>query len=61
MMHTEITTSCGIVLDLWSRLDDYPVYDGNTLTVILMLPDDLSELEAEERAEERRLQALFDR
>ena len=61
MMHTEITTSCGIVLDFWSSLDNYPVYDGNTLTVILMLPDDLSEFEAEERAEEQRLQAMFDR
>ena len=58
LAYAEISTSSGMVLDPCRNLDDYPVSDGDTLTVILVLADDLSELEAEEQAEERRLQAL---
>ena len=47
-----------MVLDPCRNLDDYPVSDGDTLIVILVLAEELSELEAEEQAEERRLQAL---
>ena len=32
----EISTSCGIVLELCRNLDEYPVCDGDTLTVILV-------------------------
>ena len=58
LAYAEISTSCGMVLDPCRNLDDYPVSDGGTLMVILVLADELSELEAEEQAEERRLQAL---
>ena len=59
LAHVEISTSCGVVLYETRNLDDYPVCDGDTLTVIVVPADDLSELEAEEQAEERRLQALL--
>ena len=38
-----------MVLDGWGNLDDYPVCDGGTPTVILVPADDLSVLEAEVR------------
>ena len=58
LAHAEISTSCGMVLDQCRNLDDYPVCDGDTLTVIVVPDDVLSELEADEQTEERRLQAL---
>lgn len=45
--YVEILTSCGMVLDECSCLDECPVCDGDTLTVILMPVDDLTGLEAE--------------
>ena len=47
LAHVEILTSCGMVLDECSCLDECPVCDGATLTVILMPVDDLTGLEAE--------------
>ena len=32
----EILTSCGMVLDLTRTLDEYPVRDGDTLTVFIV-------------------------
>ena len=49
LAHAEISTSCGMVLDLCRNLYDYPVSDGDTLTVILVPADDLSVLDAELR------------
>ena len=39
LAHAEILTSCGMVLNLCRNLDEYPVFDGDTLTVILV-PDE---------------------
>ena len=36
LAHVEISTSCGMVLDESHNLDEYPVSDGDTLTVILV-------------------------
>ena len=36
LVHAEISTSCGMVLDHWRNLDEYPVCDGDTLTVIVV-------------------------
>ena len=36
LAHVEISTSCGMVLDLCRNLDEYPVCDGDTMTVILV-------------------------
>ncbi len=47
LAHAEISTSCGMVLDECHNLDDYPVCDGDTLTVILLSADDLSRLDRE--------------
>ena len=49
LAHAQISTSCGMVLDQCRNLDDYPVCDGDTLTVIVVPADDLSVLEAEVR------------
>ena len=49
LAHVEILTSCGQLLELYRTLDDYPVGDGDNLTVILVPADDLSVLEAEVR------------
>ena len=47
LAHAEISTSCGMVLDHWRNLDEYPVCDGDTLTLILVPAGDPSVLEAE--------------
>ena len=49
LAHVEISTSSGRVLDQCRNLYNYPVSDGDTLTVILVPADDLSVLEAEVR------------
>ena len=36
LAHVEISTSCGMVLDLTRTLDEYPVRDGDTLTVFIV-------------------------
>ena len=36
LAHAEISTSCGMVLDLTRTLDEYPVRDGDTLTVFIV-------------------------
>ena len=48
LAHVEIFTSSGMVLHR-RNLYDYPVSDGDTLTVILVPADDLSVLDAEVR------------
>ena len=47
LAHVEILTSCGMVPGECSYLDECPVCDGDTLTVILVPADDLAGLEAE--------------
>ena len=47
LAHVEILTSCGMVLDECSYLDECPVCNGATLTVILKTVDDLAGLETE--------------
>ena len=47
--HVQISTSCGMVLDSFRNLHDYPVSNRDTLTVILVPVDDLSVLDAEVR------------
>ena len=47
LAHVEILTSCGMVLDECSYLDECPVCNGATLTVILKTVDDLTGLETE--------------
>ena len=42
LAHVEILTSCGQLLELCSTLDDYPVGNGDTLTVILVPDEDTS-------------------
>jgi len=49
LAHVEISTSCGMVLDESHlfNLDEYPVSDGDTLTVILVPGRRLSALTPE--------------
>ena len=42
LAHVEILTSCGQLLELYRTLDDYPVGDGDNLTVILVPDEDTS-------------------
>ena len=36
LAHVEISTRCGMVLNLTRTLDEYPVRDGDTLTVFIV-------------------------
>ena len=36
LAHVEISTSCGMVLDECRNLNEYPVRDGDTLTVFIV-------------------------
>ncbi len=42
LARVEISTSCGVVLCQTRNLDDYPIRDGDTLTVVVV-PDDPEE------------------
>ena len=42
LAHAEISTSCGMVLIRGHNLNEYPVSDGDTLTVILVPHEDTS-------------------